>query len=73
MRFRLPFLLRQCAQDHAQAALWYRKAADQGMARAQFVLGAMYYSGNGVKKIIQKHLSGLLELQKMVILTQKKY
>ena len=37
-------------QDYAQAVSWLRKAADQGIAHAQYDLGAMYYSGNGVNK-----------------------
>ena len=36
------------AQDCAQAAAWYRKAADQGYADAQFNLAAMYAQGQGV-------------------------
>ena len=28
-------------QDYAQALTWYRKAADQGYAAAQFNLGSM--------------------------------
>ncbi len=35
-------------QDYAEAAMWYRKAADQGYARAQSALGWMYTSGHGV-------------------------
>jgi uncharacterized protein len=35
-------------QDYAAAASWYRKAADQGHARAQFNLGTMYFLGQGV-------------------------
>jgi len=35
-------------QDHAQAAVWYRKAAEQGNADAQYQLGAMYENGEGV-------------------------
>ena len=37
-------------QDYAEAVRWYRKAADQGDADAQFCLGVMYYNGNGVKQ-----------------------
>lgn len=37
-------------QDHALAAQWYRKAADQGHAHSQSVLGAMYYDGEGVPR-----------------------
>ena len=29
-------------QDYAEAAKWYRKAADQGLADAQNTLGYMY-------------------------------
>ncbi len=35
-------------QDNAQAAAWYRKAAEQGHAAAQYNLGASYYIGQGV-------------------------
>ena len=35
-------------QDYAQAAAWYRKAADQGYAGAQYNLGVMYANGQGV-------------------------
>src|SRR5262249_864879 len=35
-------------QDYAAAMSWYRKAADQGLAKAQFNLGSMYYDGLGV-------------------------
>ena len=34
-------------QDRSQAAAWYRKAAEQGDARAQFNLGLMYRYGPG--------------------------
>jgi hypothetical protein len=33
--------------DYAAAASWYRKAAEQGDARAQFTLGIMYAKGEG--------------------------
>ena len=35
-------------QDDKQAAAWYRKAAEQGDAKAQFLLGMMYDFGLGV-------------------------
>jgi hypothetical protein len=35
-------------QDYAQAAFWYRKAAEQGDAPAQVCLGLLYYEGRGV-------------------------
>jgi TPR repeat protein len=36
------------AQDYAQAADWYRKAAEQNHGLAQFNLGVMYARGQGV-------------------------
>ncbi len=38
------------AQDYAQAAIWYLKAADQNHALARFSLGVMYARGQGVAK-----------------------
>jgi hypothetical protein len=38
------------AQDYAQAAAWYRKAAKQNHAVAQSNLGVLYEKGLGVKK-----------------------
>ena len=35
-------------QDYAQAVAWYRKAADQGNASAQYNLGNAYGLGQGV-------------------------
>ena len=35
-------------QDHEQAVKWFRKAAQQGDAIAQFNLGGMYEHGKGV-------------------------
>jgi TPR repeat protein len=35
-------------QDYAQALTWYRRAADQGEAGAQFMLGVIYDNGQGV-------------------------
>lgn len=37
-------------QDYAQAALWWRKAAEQNDARAQFLLGILYREGEGVPR-----------------------
>ncbi|MCR5315407.1 MAG: caspase family protein [Bacteroidaceae bacterium] len=37
-------------QDYAQAASWFRKAADQGIAEAQYNLGNCYKNGKGVKQ-----------------------
>lgn len=36
------------AQDYAQAAVWWKKSADQGFAYAQNNLGVLYNSGKGV-------------------------
>ena len=35
-------------QDYAQAVLWYRKAAEQGYAKAEYRLGVLYANGVGV-------------------------
>jgi TPR repeat protein len=35
-------------QDYNEAAKWFRKAAEQGLADAQNNLGKMYYNGHGV-------------------------
>jgi TPR repeat protein len=44
-------------QDYAEAARWYRKAADQGHAEAQFNLGVMYLDGQGVAQdYVQSHM-----------------
>ena len=37
-------------QDYAEAMHWYRKAAEQGNAIAQFNLGVMYSNGEGVRQ-----------------------
>ena len=37
-------------KDAKEAVVWYRKAAGQGMARAQYCLGDCYYHGEGVEK-----------------------
>ena len=37
-------------QSHGQASLWFRLAADQGDADAQFALGCAYEDGEGVQQ-----------------------
>ena len=37
-------------KDSAQAAAWFRKAAEQGDSTAQNSLGSMYSIGEGVQK-----------------------
>ena len=44
------------AHSDEQAAYWYRKAADQGMAAAQCGLGVLYEEGRGVTKSDEKAL-----------------
>ena len=39
---------RGIAKDHEKAAYWYRKAAEQGHAKAQYNLGGMFENGWGV-------------------------
>jgi uncharacterized protein len=44
-------------QDYAEAARWYRRAADQGFASAQWTLSSMYATGSGVPKdYVQAHM-----------------
>ena len=43
-------------KDFATALVWFRKAADQGQAIAQLILGAMYAEGEGVPKDDQQAL-----------------
>jgi hypothetical protein len=37
-------------RDYDEAVNWYRKAAEQGDAKAQNALGVMYHNGFGVKR-----------------------
>ena len=41
---------RGVARDDAEAVRWYRKAAQQGYAIAQTILGFMYAEGEGVTR-----------------------
>src|ERR1035437_6753910 len=38
------------SQNYAQAAVWFRKAAEQGNAYAQSSLGSLYSKGHGVRQ-----------------------
>ena len=38
------------AKDYVKAVNLYRKAAEQGLSKAQYKLGMMYYKGRGVIK-----------------------
>lgn len=42
------------AEEDAEAAEWYRKAADQGNADGEFGLGQMYLKGEGVQKDLEQ-------------------
>jgi TPR repeat protein len=42
------------AQNNAEAARWYQRAADQGFAEAQYYLGSMYDEGQGVAQCYVK-------------------
>ncbi|MFC2715418.1 MAG: tetratricopeptide repeat protein [Kingella denitrificans] len=42
-------------QDYAEAFKWFRQAAEQGVASAQYNLGVMYANGRGVRQDL--HLS----------------
>ena len=45
--------------DKAEAARWYRKAADQGVATAQFFMGNIYREGRGVAKDDARRRGGI--------------
>ena len=40
----------KCQRSYSEAARWYRKAAEQGHANAQYELGWCYFLGQGVKE-----------------------
>lgn len=44
-------------QGHAKAVKWYRKAANQGHSGGQCNLGLMYYNGEGVQEDRDKAIS----------------
>lgn len=46
---------RGVARDHAQAAQWFQRAANQGYAAAQFQLGNMYYGGELTKDDVEAY------------------
>ena len=44
-------------QDYAEAVKWFRKAAEQSFADAQYNLGIMYKNGYGVpQNYVQAHM-----------------
>ncbi|WP_032501022.1 tetratricopeptide repeat protein, partial [Vibrio tasmaniensis] len=48
---------RGVSQDYEEAVSWYRKAAEQGYARAQTNLGWMYDEGRGVSQDYEESVS----------------
>ena len=45
------------SRDYDKAVKWFRNAANQGFAYAQFNLGLMYANGNGVpQEIVQAYV-----------------
>jgi len=42
-------------QDYAEAAKWYRKAAEQGDVDALRILGLAYYLGRGPQDFVQSY------------------
>ena len=41
---------RGVSKDYTEALRWFRLAAKQGLAQAQYNLGHMYFEGQGVSK-----------------------
>ncbi|MDA1306902.1 MAG: sel1 repeat family protein, partial [Acidobacteria bacterium] len=61
-------------QDYVEAVAWYRKAADQGDAAAQYNLGAMYFKGEGVPQdYVEAHKWRNLAASRATGDEQKKY
>lgn len=45
------------AQDYERAALWFREAAENGVANARYNLGVLYHQGIGVQQDIQQAIN----------------
>ena len=57
VRLRVESLVLEGGQDSAEAARWFRRAADQGDATAQQNLGVMYANGEGVPRdVVAAHM-----------------
>jgi len=52
---------RRKARDDRQAVSWYTKAAEQGLADAQFDLGRMYVTGTGITQDVELGVSWQLK------------
>ena len=49
-------------KDYEKAVEWFKKAAQQGYALAQFNLGVMYAKGDGVTQDMKKALQWIAKL-----------
>ena len=58
-------------QDYAQAVEWYRKAAGQGNAAAQYNLGLMYANGYGSFKTMSMRICGGTSRRLVAVKKQK--
>jgi TPR repeat protein len=47
------------AENYEEAVKWYRKAAEQGHANAQFYLGVLYHTGRGVEQNYEEAIKWL--------------
>jgi len=47
--------------DVAEAAYWYEKAAEQGLTRAQWLVGLCYFQGAGIEQDAEKAETWLLK------------
>jgi len=55
-------------QDYAEAAKWYRLAAERGYEVAQYQLGLLYENGQGVPELLSNLVSGPLITRRRVSL-----
>ena len=55
---------RGCGRDSSEAFIWYGKAAEEGVAAAQYNLGTMFYNGTGVTKSEEQAEKWFLEAER---------
>ncbi|WP_429946393.1 tetratricopeptide repeat protein [Bibersteinia trehalosi] len=56
------------AENDKQAVYWFKKAAEQGYAKAQFTLGRIYDNGKGVRRDVYKENSmGMLVIMAILV------
>ena len=58
-------------QSDVKAAEWFLKAAEQGLARAQYNLGVMYANGTGVEQSYEKAREWLQKAAKQGLASAK--